>query len=275
MQKRIITLFKDFNILYSEYSIAAAKDEINEFGLKIKNKYEREFIEYCTEIVDITFYILMCDMRMSTSVKVISIISKLQLFIRGQYDIDEDVKSAKFPVSSIEILDDKISDEIASLLLNKQANDYNLMEILNVLDLEKTMNRKNQIAPAVINRFIDRNSGAFSKLNFFVVFELVHFIKDNKEYETLKDQLYKWMDEKIRSLKDSNVSDTEAVLTFMETLCCPWIDNEYKNKISKTLFGPYSEEICKFAAKQKDLFIQWRNFNLDEAIQNNNSSEVY
>ena len=275
VQKRLILLIRDFNLLYGQYCRAAADESINESGRTIKERYEREFIEFSKSIVEVLFYFLCCDMRMSTSLKVVSIIDKLQLFVRGTYDIDEFNKSDKFPEHFIEKLDEKISDEIASLFLNTTPEKYNLMEMLNILEVEKTMHVKNQISPKVLNDFWRKCEGKSLCLNFFTVFEVIHFIKDADGYNDLKQILFGWIDEQIRSLNDSMSSSTEAVLTFLETMCCPWIDNYKKIEYARLLCGDASDKIYNFAKKQKDIFIKWHGYKLNEAIQQIHSAEVY
>ena len=74
-------------------------------------------------------------MRMSTSIKVVSMINRLQLYVRGTYEISEYSKSIKFSQHYVERLDDKISDEIATFLQDVTPQASNLMEILNILEL--------------------------------------------------------------------------------------------------------------------------------------------
>lgn len=137
VQTRLMQLLEDFNHLYKQYSLAAEKGFINEQGLKIKERYEREFIDFCFNIIEVLFYFLSCDMRMSTSIKVVSMINRLQLYVRGTYEISEYSKSIKFSQHYVERLDDKISDEIATFLQDVTPQASNLMEILNILELEK------------------------------------------------------------------------------------------------------------------------------------------
>lgn len=275
LQKRLILLIRDFNLLYGQYCRAAANASINKYGITIKEKYEREFVEFSKSIVEVLFYFLCCDMRMSTSLKVVSIINKLQLFVRGTYTIDECSKSDKFPEHYIEKLDEKISDEIASLFLNTTPENYNLMEILNILEVEKTMQVKNQISPKVINDFWRKCKENALGLNFFTVFEMIHFIKDAEDYKELKQMLFNWIDEQIRSLNSSMNSSAEAVLTFLETMCCPWIDNNKKKEYARLLCEDASDKIYNFAKKQKDIFIKWHGYKPNEAIQQIHSAEVY
>lgn len=276
IHKRMMSLLAVFNSLYSEYARASENGYINELGTKTKERYEREFISFCLEIIEILFFILCCDMRMSTSIKVVSLVNKLQMFVRGRYDIDDYVKSAKFPSALAEQVDDKISDELASLLINTRPCSYNLMETLNVLELEKVMKKKNQIMPSVLLGFLSKIEPLAENLNFLTVFELMHFIKDDSRYGTLQETLTEWIDGKIKSLSESETSDTESVLTFMEAMSCPWVDIADKRKYAKILFGDRDfEKVCRFAEKQKDLFVQWRDFNLIEAMLHINSSDVY
>lgn len=275
IQKRTVTLLSSFNNLYAEYCKASDYGEISEKGAKIKDRFEREFVLFCMELIEILFYILGCDMRMSTSIKVVSVVNKLQIFVRGRYDISDLEKSSMFPTHYIEKIDEKISDEITSLLLNVIARPYNMMEILNILDLEKVMAQKTRIMPSALINFLNRCDNFEANLNFLTVFEIMHFVKDDSRYEDLRGILFAWIERKIMSLNSPDVSDTEAVLTFMETMSCPWVSYDKKQEYSKVLFGDDYYKVCKFAQRQKDLFVQWRNFKLSSALKHINSSEVY
>lgn len=243
--------------------------------MQIKERYEREFLDFCMNIVEILFYFLECDLRMSTSVKTVSIINKLQLFLRGRYQIEEYTKSNKFPITYVERLDAKISDEIATVFQNVSPKTSNLMEVLNLLEVEKVMSIQYQIEPKVLNDFLKKCESLQQSLNFFIVFEILHFIKNADGYKELKSILNDWVRKQINSLHNTNISYTEAVLTFLEVMCCPWYDQYDKHEYAKLLFGKSSEKIYQFAKKKKELFVKWDGYKLDEAIQQINSEEVY
>lgn len=275
MRKKMMGLLTAFNNLYSQYSKAAADDDISERGRAIKEQYEREFIIFCKELIEILFYILQCDLRMSTSIKVISIIGKLQDFVRGRYTIDEYEKSAKFPHRQICDLDGKISDEISALLRKTIPTQYNLMEVLNILEVEKIMAPHCQISPVTLCGFLGKLDDLGKCLNFFTVFELIHFIRKSQGYEELSLQLHQWIMNKLALLKTSKCSDTEAVLTLMEVLRCPWIDKNKKKQYANKIFGNKAGKVCSFAEKQQNLFVSWYGYNLNEALMHVNSAEVY
>lgn len=275
IQKRLIKLLADFNILYGQYKKAEYEGYINKEGLQIKERYEREFLDFCINIVEILFYFLECDLRMSTSVKTVSIINKLQLFLRGRYQIEEYTKSNKFPITYVQRLDAKISDEIANVFQNVSPKASNMMEVLNLLEVEKVMNIQYQIEPKVLNDFLKKCESLQKDLNFFIVFEMLHFIKNANRYENLGPILNDWIDKQINSLHNTNVSSTEAVLTFLEVMCCPWFTQNKKQQYANLLFGKSSEKIYQFAKRKKELFVKWEGYKLDEAIQQINSEEVY
>lgn len=275
IQRRLVSLLRDFNCIYNKYVVAEAQDQISRRGKEIKNKYEKEFIDFAIEVVEVLFYLLSCDLRMSSSVKVVSIINILQLFVRGKYDIDELTRSGKFQLFYINKLDEKISDEISTFLGNSIPTEYNIMETLNILELEKGMFPRNRISSKVLTDYISKDAAFEEHLNFFVVFELIHFIKDQDEYAALNKILHSWISEKINLLKDSRVSGTEAVLTFLETMCCPWVDQKIKIKYAKVLAGEEYKELLSYAYNQKDIFIKWHGYKVNEAIRHIYCSEVY
>lgn len=275
VQTRLMRLLDEFNALYGQYTCAAENGSINENGLKIKERYEKEFIDFCINIIEILFFFLGCDMRMGTSVKTVSIINKLQLFVRGIYEIGEFTKSNKFPQYCVERLDEKISNEIRTLFLNMTPKPSNLMESLNILEVEKIMSQRNRISPKVLIDYFERCEDKTNTLNFFTVFEFLHYIKDAAGYSDLKTSLFQWIDKEISSLRDTNMSRTEAVLTFVETMCCPWIDEHKKREYATMIFASSSDKVYTFSQKQKDIFVQWHNFKLNDAILQINSEEVY
>ena len=137
------------------------------------------------------------------------------------------------------------------------------------------MSHKNQIFPKVLNNLWERCEDKSASLNFFTVFEMFHFIKDSNGYGELIKELNQWVDEKINSLTNQSISRTEDVLTFLETMCCPWIKETKKREYARILYGNSSEKIYSFAKKQQEIFIKWHGYHLTEAIQQMNSEEVY
>ncbi len=271
MQKRLSVLLHEFNDLYKQYSEAEKTSDINYQGKIIKQRYEKEFSIFLDNLIDVLFYLYQCDSRMSTSVKTVAIISQLQRFVRGKYKFDDGTWSHKFEPRMIQALDEKIT-ELTRRLYMDMSNDPNiLMEHLNMLDLQKCMMPSTQLHPNVlIGKFVENHNWTF-----FTIFELIHFIKEDKRYQSLLDVLYSQIAERIERLNRPGESDTESVLTFIEALCCPWISNDRKIEYLEVFRDLDKKKILKFAHKQKELFVRWRNYDVLEEVQHINNTEVY
>ncbi len=280
IKSRLIKLFHQFDDVYREYVLAEIHNAIDDKGNNIKKKYEREFVEYLQEIVQILFFILSCDMRMVTSIKVVSIINFMQLFIRGYYSFDNGVYSCRFPRILIYSLDETITNETKTLLRMRASDEDTMMEILNVLELQKVMNTGSCIHEEDLMQYLMiQDSETISKrFNFFIVFELLHFTNHFSEgYDELKGILHHWVMEKTKELNDPTSSSTEAVLTCVEFLCDPHEDTNLKDAVLKNVVSEKGKRdiILQFVRKQKDIFIKWRGYKIDKEILQFENNDVY
>ena len=107
------------------------------------------------------------------------------------------------------------------------------------------------------------------------MFELLHFIRKDSRYLPMTDVLNEQIMERIERLSKEGESDTEAVLTFVEALCCPWVSVEKKKEYLDVFKNVDKEKVLKFAHKQKDLFVRWRNYDVLEEVQHISNTEVY
>ena len=276
MDKRLSRLLSEFNNLYKQYCEAEYMNEISELGRQRKCQYERDFMDFLDNLVEVLFYFFSCDPRMSTSTKVVSMINHLQLFVRGKFLFPDGDWSAKFNQRLIDEFDERLTAQTQSLFASVVRDSTCFIEMLNFLELQKCMSTATQIHP---RRLMDLSDKMNSQLNFFSVFQLLHFIKIDMRYHSLKEQLLNWIKLKVSTLKNHiEMSDTEAVLTFFETLCCPWIDNKTKELMVEEV-GQFEEKekaaILKFSSKQKDLFVKWRDYSILEEMQHISNTEVY
>ena len=280
IKKRLVKLFHQFDDVYKEYVLAEMHNAIDDKGTQIKKKYEREFIEYLQDIVRILFFILSCDIRMVTSIKVVSIINFMQLFIRGYYQFENGLYSCKFPRIAIYTLDEAITNETRSLLRMRTYDKSAMMEVLNVLELQKIMTESSCVREEDVMQYlnIQKNEALSSRLNFFIVFELLHFTNHfSYGFDELKEILNRWVLEKTKELKDPTISNTEAVLTGIEYLCDPQADSNIKKKVLSNVENDKDkrESILRFVQRQKDLFVKWRGYKIDHEILQFENNYVY
>lgn len=276
IKNRLAKLLSDFNNLYKQYSQAEYFGEINEQGKAIKTQYEKDFVCFLYNLVEVLFYFFSCDPRMSTSTKVVGIVNQLQLFVRGKYRFENGEWSYRFNQGVINELDETITDQTQNLFSDITESSVSFIETLNFLELQKCMSVAAQIHPKRLNDLIATKRDC---LNFFSVSQALHFIKNDIRYELLKMQLMNWVDNKLKPLyEQSEVSDTEAVLIFLETICCPWVEEKKKREVLEN-FSSFDdnekESILCCAAKQKDLFVKWRDYSIMEEMQHISNTEVY
>lgn len=276
LSKRLNVLLGEFNNLYKQYSQAEFLSEINVQGLEIKRQYERDFSDFLDNLAEVLFYFYSCDSRMSTSTKVVSIINHLQLFVRGKYHFSNGDWSAKFSQGLIDGFDEMLTDCTQNLFASLGTDHACYIETLNFLELQKCMSPAVQIHP---RRVVALAVIIGENLNFFSVFQLLHFIKNDIRYSQLKEKLINWIEVKIAPLAEqSDVSDTESVISFFELLCCPWVDRKVKVDLLerfKQFDSKEKESVLLFAASQKDLFVKWRDYSILEEMQHISNTEVY
>lgn len=273
MQRHLENLMKSFDYVYRQYYEAEYKKEISEQGQMIKNRYQDAFLSFAENLAESLFFLFRCDPRMSTSIKVVGIIDKLQLFIRGRYEFREGALSHRFPVRCITRFDGFITSLTNTLLSTTEWKPYNQIEILNLLEPQKKMSPSDKIRPVSLETWLNEDGQTRDFATFFSVFEVIHFIGNDVRYEKIKSACADWISDKIRERK-TGVSDTEVILTLIEALCCPWFDSEQKKFWLKRIEN--GDKILNFVQKQRDLFIQWRKYTVFGAIrQISNNVEAY
>lgn len=276
IQKRLAVLLLDFNNLYKQYTESYYLGEVDRKGEGLKEQYEIDFIDFAKNLMESLFFLYLCDMRMSTSIKLVSIINQLQLFVRGFYLFGNGEKSRKFGKNFINELDQKISDETRFVFMNIKCSDSNQLEVLNLLEAQKMMSPVSKICNSVLEKFLLDKEKFKEKLTFFSAFELIHFIQFDDKFKMINQLLLEWIKKKLKLLSENGKSDAESIFTFMEIMCCPWISVQMKKKwIDDIGFIIDKDALMFFFQKQKRLFIKWNKYHVFEELLNVNSTEVY
>jgi len=129
-------------------------------------------------------------------------------------------------------------------------------------------------------------------LSFFSICVCLIYIKNKKQYSTLKRFLERKILEIFTDREPYLSTDTESLLLFLDLQCCPFISRSLKRKLAKyfliahdtngtpaTPYVPNTNTINEFLdAIQKSTpfwFTNWTNFDLSIALDNKRSREVY
>lgn len=275
IEKHLLRLLKDFNDLYREYSEGLNKNYISDRGSKIKKQYELDFKEFCLQLIESLFYILNSDLRMSSSISVVRILDIIQRFVRGKYIFRGNIKSQKFRAYLISEIDEKITEETVKILRHKTiGEDFGLMEVLNLLELQHQMFPRNKVSEGAVLAFLERTN-AIAQFHFFTVFQLIHFTQGKKKYANVMEKVNPWLCNQYRKFNESQGADTESLLTVLEILCTP----EHYG-IAQAMYGLIGEEldlerVRYFLGRFKSLFINWEQYSVVEEMIQRKGLNVY
>ena len=214
---------------------------------------------------------------MVTSMRVVSMTHTLQLFVRGFFRFEDGMYSSKFPTFIINALDEVISRETRLLYSANTQKVDTMMELLNLLNLQRKMNPNARISEDVLMDYLGDEEVIAERLNFFTAFEILHFQNgcEDREFARLKQLMNTWLSKQIRSLRGEGKSGTEAVLTCVEMLCNPKVEDSWRRMVLAYLAVPEDriDSAIAFIHKQEDMFITWRNYKIDHEVaqfENNN-----
>lgn len=275
MKRRIISLSRDFSNIHSDYVEAAHLYAIDEKGEKIRQLYEYKYLDFSKNLLRSIFFLFACDMRMATSVKLVSIIDVLQSFIRGELVFEDGSVGKRFNNEIINAFDREIVNQTRWLYAHVKFEKYNTMELLTLLEVQKRMSNNIKISSA----FLQKKLINIKTWNFFTIFQVLHFIEDDERFSEMKTKLKELISEKVKNLILKNEANTENVLTFLEVMSCPYISPDYKfNLLSGSKnesLDSHRREIILFFQKNQNFFIKWNKYTLSNAIKTISNTPVY
>ena len=153
------------------------------------------------------------------------------------------------------------------------------MELLNLLNLQRKMNPYARISEDVLMKYLGNEEEIAGRLNFFTAFELLHFQRgcEDREFPRLKQPMNTWLSKQIRSLRGKGEIRTEAVLTCVEMLCNPKVEDSWRRMVLAYLAVPEDriDSAITFIHKQEDMFITWRDYKIDHEVAQFENNKVY
>lgn len=169
---QLITKFKiivsESNIDYKgiiNYSIAI----IERIALSILNKFEQEpkkqlytesINSYLYEIIDLVFFIYSVSPRVSATIKIVSLISKIINFIRNCIEINEAQKHTLYAKAYVEIY---------NIIKHNSLNQYTQNETLYLLILLTIFDKEYLLEEDVLMDYFFNGEGPQVSLNYFVL----------------------------------------------------------------------------------------------------------
>ncbi|NCC71129.1 RNA-directed DNA polymerase, partial [bacterium] len=231
----VITKFKmivkETNIEYKDilnFSIATIEKRF----LKIIGKLETSddqhlyvdmFVSFTIQLLDFLFFIYSVSPRVTSTIKIVSLISKLLQFIKDDKSHNKVLKNYQ-----VELIYKKIYDEIFQILKKNRLKEYTQNETLYLLLTLNELGKDYRLDSEYLNEYFF-NDGI--ELNYFVIVSLLYYIKDINRYNEIKIKLLDCIENKYKKCnKDHLRKNTELTLLLIDLMSCPYICNSDKNK---------------------------------------------
>lgn len=260
--------FKGFYRIYKLYFEANELGDIDDRGTSEYRKLEAGFIRFAKEVVSFLFFVFSCDPRMSTSIKVVQIITDLVNYVDGKLEVELKDNKRQFKRTSSLDLKRHISDELIMLV---KSQGKMCLEIANLLLLYHRI--PIQLCPSEkkMTQFIQIEEN----MNFMCVFTLEHIMGRKYANSVIHTNIQKWILDKMLHIGNKNTA--EYVYILVNSLTCPYFEDEFKEQICKLagLGETSSDALIKNSYKFKNIFVDWRYNKMLTMLRQKVNSQVY
>lgn len=269
LQMRLSRSLDELDDLLMDYKRGKDNDTLDERGLKILKRYEKSTTSFFCELIHLLFFLFNNDMRMNTSIKILTILNIIVAFSNGR--LFENSTSMEFGKETKMKIYKTICDELVFLLNNKEASQTNCLEISNLLLILKEIpgwHISDDIWKSYFYEMVK-----WDELNFMALLSVLYAIngstRNNSVTTLIVDNLMSKME-----CKGWDVNDTECLYTMIALETLPFIHERYKDKIEANVENEFKEDLYRIR-NLKPLFLENNSFKLSKACNNKFSAEVY
>lgn len=269
LHKKLCRAIDQYDSILNEYLKADEEDLLDEEGEKIELRYTKGLVHYLKEMVKFVFLVFHTDKRMSSSIRVVSIIDCIiqyansRLFPKSRVNLQVNFRNDIYKC---------VFDELQFCLRNYKLQQLNGLEICNVLTLMKDIPEQYYFSNTTLQNFLNEKlNNPESDINFLMVFALMQGLR--KCNEPIKKRCITWLLGRLK-LKEFDIDDAECfyitfgILTLREA-------EKYKGigiastYFNKQIFG----DMTKLSGHS--LFMQWKGTSLQKACTEKVAGDVY
>ena len=276
--RKLITMFKiiikESNVEYINmlnYTISIIEKKYIEYILKFENEeskdlYKNEFIKFNLEIFNFLFFIYSVSPRVSSTIKIVSILSKA---------IEHVNNSTIFNSQEKDIIFKNILNEITLVIEQNTLKKYTENETLYLLIVLKELGNDYLIKEKKLSEYLLINEN-IETLNYFTITTVLYYIRNLNRFDKIKEQLKQYIIKKFTLANKDNLNiNTELVLLLLDLVACPYLDYEYKKTLLEIFSITDIKELKAIINNTKYWFIKWEDFNLANEMEFKKSQEVY
>lgn len=272
LQRESLHAIDVFDEILHQYIKAQEEVMLDEKGRQILQSYMQSMVNFLQQIIRFAFLIFESDIRMSTSIKVASIIDGIILYANKRLFFGNQIT---LPSQFCNSIYKYVRDEVTHLLKSHDLQQFDGLEICNLLAVMSDLPESYALSNTVLNNFANNQ---FSKeyfgeegnhgVNFLMAFALMQSLK--KVNSNLKQEIYDWLLNRL-DFKKWDCNDAEC--------CYIIIGLSYINDttLEANFFEKAKDHQIHIPTKsnQNLSFMQWQGVTLQKACSEKVSANVY
>lgn len=271
LQKNLLSSLDSLDSLLVEYQKAEKDKLLDREGKKILRRYEKGTVNFLCELTHFLFFVFRADTRMSTSIRIVSILDIIIRYTENKLFKDSE---AAFYKSNRNELYKTIHDELALILRNKNLEGSCGLEICNVLSIMNDLPDNFAISSNIMLEFI---GAAFnspdSDVNFLIAFALLKSLKDSSIADpngAISNKISDWLISRLEA-KDWNLGDAECFYIVSGLMPLKLFSREKKAIVMQH----YNNLDVKKLDSVRSPFMQWKGTSLRKACDEKFAVDVY
>jgi hypothetical protein len=265
------TIIKECNVDYKDIlnytlSIVENKSEDVFKNYLLSDKDEEQLLNAIIEIIEFVFFIYSVSPRVNTSLRLCKILAIYFSFLK-----ENKIKNNDSFYNSVSN-NIRFVLEKNKLKENTQVETVYLLLALSELGVDYELNEE-----TLLNYFsIKEDSGTLKSqadFNYFTIFTLIFYIKDNEKYS----RLLKFIENeiKVKFNTKQSLKNTEMILLLMDSISCPFLSKSFKEDLLEIYHITDSRIQRKIINSKLQWFINWNDFNFKHELDAKRSKEVY
>lgn len=275
LQKRLRISLKKLNDLLWGYKSGEDAGLLDKTGKRLYARIKTDSIRFLCEVVKFVFFVFKIDMRMSTSIKAVSIIDMIIHYVCGR--IYKDSKDIIWSALTKELYK-TVQDEITFILKNNKLKPLSGLEICNMLSIINDLPSDFSISNDVIMTFIDHKfDNDNDDVNFLMAFAILKSLKEpnllycnEHEDEDIQNIIVDWLINRL-SNKGYDLRDAECFYIIAGLMPLKTLDSNTKERITQGVDNINVKGLCS----SRTLFMQWKGSTLQKAIDEKFAVDVY
>lgn len=276
------TLITEFKIIIKEsgveykdilnYALAVVERKcsklIKDFcEIENKENTDKYFVKSVQDILEFVFFIYSVSPRVNTTIKLCRILNLFIVFF----------KTKKVSFDYRHIVFKNIYDNIAFLLKKNSSTEHTQVETLYLLVVLQELGKEYWLDTSLLRSYfnISEDNKLKMDLNYFSITVLLFYMKDKVRYKNIREAVEKHILERFNKHKKTLLKDAEFTMLLLDSLSCPYISRETKNKL--LVFYEISDQQVQDSIinYSPTWFTKWAEFDLKKELDSKRMQEVY